>query len=412
MAEVRQSKIEQAVDKATLLVTNKKSRSIIFLLLSLLVVLGINGVLPVIEGQAQYTVGAIDTTYGEYLTMKSENVNYRITWYSQQNINLYVAQYVIANPGTNPFQVEVPLDFQVQVYTKFFFEYPFWYVSTTISIGSAIILFYSLFNYLVVLQKDKYKRYVDLSNQVEDMTEKHLDPVTFEPWIHDVFNYHRKIQQHKINVKYNIDLLEQKTTYEIRKKLKPYFETLRNKPEDAHTVLKSIGRLSWKERGYIKKKERLLQLLDDSYIKEYVVDGHVKHFKYISPMFVYNGSDNTGLSVDSYSLISSNEKRIAKDAGTKIVWTLTNTLLFAVLITVTAVSSYQQEPFWIVVNALSKIAPLILQIPLAIDYSNTFMDTQLINNLISRRAIGLLYLADLKKDIPKELKEVSNAKTN
>jgi hypothetical protein len=412
MPEVRQSKVEQAVEKASQIVTNKKSRSVIFLLLSLLIVLGINGVLPVIEGQAQYTVSAVDRTYAEYEIMKAENVNYRLTWFSQQNINLYITTYVIDNPGTNPFEVEIPDNFKVQVYTQFFFEYPFWYVSTTISIGSAIILFYSLFNYLIVLAKDKYKRYVDLSEQVEEMTEKHLDPVTFEPWIHDVFNYHRKIQQHKTNVKYSIDKLEQKTTYEIRKKLKPYFETLRNKPEDAALVLKTIGKLSWKERSYLKKKERLLQLLDDSYIKEYVVDGHVKHFRYISPMFVYNGSDNAGLSVDSYSLINSNEKRIAKDAGSKVLWALINTFLFAVLFTVTAVSSYQQDPFWIVVNAVSKIAPLVLQIPLAIDYSNVFMDTQLLNNLISRRAIGLLYLADVKKEIPKGLKEVTNAKTN
>lgn len=409
MPEVRQTKVEQAVDKATQLVTNKKSRSVIFLLMSLLVVLGINGVLPVIEGQAQYTVGAIDTTYAEYEVMKADNVNYRLTWYTQQNISLYIAGYVLNNPDTSPFEVEIPDNFNVQVYTKFFFEYPFWYVSTIISIGSAIILFYSLFNYLIVLAKDKYKRYVDLSQQVEDMTEKHLDPVTFEPWIHDVFNYHRKLQQHKTNVKFNIDLLEQKTTYEIRKKLKPYFETLRTKPDESAAVLKTIRKLSRKERRYLKRKERLLQLLDEAYIKEYVVDGHVTHFKYISPMFVYNGSDNSGLSVDSYSLINSNERRIAKDAGSKVLWALVNTFLFAILFTVTAVSSYQQEPFWIIINALSKIAPLILQIPLAIDYSNSFMDTQLINNLISRRAIGLLYLADLKKEIPKGLKEVTNA---
>jgi hypothetical protein len=411
MPEVRQTRIEAAVDKATTLITNKKSRSIIFLLLSLFVVLGINGVLPIIEGQAQYTVGVVDTTYSDYLVMKSEDSNHRITWYSQQAINLYKTNYVLTNPGTNFFEVQIPENFEVQVYTKFFFEYPFWYISTTISLGSAIILFYSLFNYLVTLSKERYKRYVDLSNQVEDMTEKHLDPVTFEPWMHDTFNYTRKIQQHKTNVKFDIDHLEQKTVYEVRKKLKPYFESLR-KNEDSKAVLKSIGRLKHKEKVYLKKKERLLQLLDESYIQEYVVDGYVKHFKYISPMFVYNGSDNKGLSVDSYSLINSNESRVAKDAGTKVLWTLVNTFLFAILITVTAVSSYQQDPFWIVINALSKIAPLLLQVPLAIDYSNVFMDTQLVNNLISRRAIGLLYLADTKKEIPKELKEVANAKAN
>jgi hypothetical protein len=411
MAELRQTKVEAAFDKATTLITNKKSRSVIFLLVSLMVVLGINGVLPIIEGQAQYTVGAVDTTYTEYLAMKVENSNYRITWYSQQAITLYKTTYVLENPGTNFFEVQVPENFEVQVYTKFFFEYPFWYVSTIISLGSAIILFYSLFNFLVTLAKERYKRYVDLSNQVEDMTEKHLDPVTFQPWLHDVFNYHRKIQQHKTNVKYNIDLLEQKTNYEDRKKTKPYFESLRRK-EDGKDILKSLGKLNRREKKYLKKKERLLQLLDESYIQEYVVDGRVKHFKYISPMFVYNGSDNEGLSVDSYSLISSNERRIVKDAGAKVLWALINTFLFAILITVTAVSSYQQDPFWIVINAMSKIAPLLLQVPLAIDYSNVFMDNQLVNNLISRRSIGLLYLADNKKEIPKELKEVANAKTN
>jgi hypothetical protein len=395
----QQTRVEATIERATQVITNKKSRSVIFLLLSLLVVLGINGVLPVIEGQAQYTVGAVDTTYGEYLTMKEENVNYRITWYSEQAINLYIANYVIANPGTNPFEVQVPANFKVQVNTKFFFEYPFWYITTTISLGSAIILFYSLFNYLVTLSKEKYKRYVDLSQEVDAMTENHLDPVTFEPWIHDTFNYHRKIQQHKTNVKYAIDKLETKVNYKIRKKLKPYFEMLRKDKEQAAEMYKKLGRLSWFEYSYVHKRERYLQLLEDDYIKEYVIDGKVKHFKYISPMFVYNGSDNEGVSVDSYSLIRSNERRIAKDAGSKIVWTVVNTFLFAILITVTAVSSYQQDPFWIVINAVSKIAPLLLQVPLAIDYSNTFMDSQLMTNLLSRRAIGLLYLADLKKGV-------------
>jgi hypothetical protein len=397
MAE--QTKIEAAIERTTNVLTNKKSRSIIFLLLSLLVVLGINGVLPVIEGQAQYTVGAVDTTYGEYLVMKEENSNYRITWYSEQAVNLYIANYVIAHPGTSPFEVEIPDNFKVQVNTKFFFEYPFWYITTTISLGSAIILFYSLFNYLVTLSKEKYKKFVDLSKEVDQMTENHLDPVTFEPWIHDTFNRHRKIQQHKTNVKFDIESLERKANYQVRKKLKPYFDKLRNHKEEASVILKQIGKLSWKEWRYLRKKERLLQLLEDDYIIEYVIDGRVKHFKYISPMFVYNGSDNEGVSVDSYSLIRSNERRIAKDAGSKVVWAVVNTFLFAILITVTAVSSYQQDPFWIVINAVSKIAPLLLQVPLAIDYSNVFMDTQLMTNLISRRAIGLLYLADLKKGV-------------
>jgi len=395
----QQTRVEATIERATQLITNKKSRSVIFLVLSLFVVLGINGVLPIIEGQAQYTVGSVDTTYGEYLTMKEKNVNYRITWYSEQAVNLYIVNYVIANPGTNPFEVDIPDNFKVQIYTKFFFEYPFWYITTIISLGSAIILFYSLFNYLVTLSKERYKKYVDLNQEVDEMTEKHLDPVTFEPWIHDVFNRYRKIQQHKTNVKYAMDKLENKVNYKIRKKLKPYFEILRTDKEKAAEVYKKLGRLSWFEYSYAHKRERFLQLLEDDYIKEYIIDGKVKHFKYISPMFVYNGSDNQGVSIDSYSLISSNERRVTKDAGSKVLFTVVNTFLFAILITVTAVSSYQQDPFWIIINAVSKIAPLLLQVPLAIDYSNVFMDNQLITNLLSRRAIGLLYLADVKKGV-------------
>lgn len=401
----QQTKVEALIERTSNVLTNKKSRSVIFLLLSLFVVLGINGVLPIIEGQAQFTVGSVDKTYDEYLTLKEENVNYRITWYSEQAINLYVVNYVVANPGTNPFEVEIPGNFKVQVNTKFFFEYPFWYITTTISLGSAIILFYSLFNYLVTLSKEKYKKFVDLSKEVDEMSEKHLDPVTFEPWMYDSFNRYRKIQQHKTNVKYNIDRLEHKVNYKIRKQLKPYFEMLRINKEQAGVVYKTLGKLSWRAYSYLQKKERYLQLLEDDYIKEYVIDGRVKHFKYITPMFVYNGSDNEGVSVDSYSLISSNERRVVRDAGTKFLWTVVNTFLFAILITVTAVSSYQQDPFWIIINAVSKIAPLLLQVPLAIDYSNVFMDTQLMTNLISRRSIGLLYLAEIKKG-------ATNAQTN
>lgn len=423
MAEIKQTKTASAtlLGISTELISNKKSRSIIFLVLSFVFILAINSVLPVIQGEAHYTAEEIEVTYREFKNMKQDNSNYQLTWSSKIRMANYIDKYINSHPELSEeekMMVTVPDNFKVNVYTKFFYEYPFWYISTITSVGSAIILFYTLFNYLIIVAKESCKRYVEIEAQVDEMTDNYLDPVTFEPWMDNNFNYRRKVAQHKSNVKYEIDKIERKTSYTIKRKLRPYFDALADQRVDENgmrvnnpeTILNELGKLSWRERRYLYEKEKYLALLDESYISNYVINGKVKHFKYIFPTFVYNGSNGLGKTVDSYSLIQSDSKKVTSDAANKITVSVIMTVLFAVLLTVTAVSSQEQAPFWVVVNAVSKIAPLFLQVPLAIDYSNHFMNDQLINNMISRRTIGLLYLAEhntsahtrIKQQIEKE----------
>lgn len=415
---VEQKVKKDVLGKATYIVTDKHARSTFFLILSFIIILAINSLLPVIEGETKYTVEKVQVTYGEYLDMKAIDENYRLTWFSEKSIEFYIKDYIDDHPELTEEEkvtVDVPMNFKVNVFTKFFFEYPFWYISTATSLGSVVILFYSLFNYLIIRSKDRYKEHVELEKEVKDMTKKSLDPTTFEPWIDNVFNYNRKITQHKSNVKYELEKLEKKTDYRAKRKLKTYFEAaeacrIDDSPENklkCTRILEALPTLSNDERKYMEAKEKLLYLLDPAYIDEYVVGGSVKYFKHIYPMFVYNGENGVGRTVDGYSLIKSDIQKVTSDASAKVSFSLIVTVLFAVLFTVTAIASVEQSPFWIVVNVISKIAPLLIQIPLAIDYSNTFMDKQLITNLINRRSIGLLYLADMKKGVslePVELK--------
>jgi hypothetical protein len=395
---------QKKVDKKPIanFVQSKKNRSILFLSLSVFVILVLNATLPVIEGNSHYTVEALEYTYGEYLQMKEQDERFTLTWGSKRDIKDYQEQYVIDNE-MDPSEiklVDIPPSFPVTVNTKFFFQYVFWYVSTAVSLGSSIILFYSLFNYLIIEARDKEQRYRDLVTEIEKMRDGMLDPVTFEPWMDYVFNYRRKIEQHKANVKYALDMLEQRTNYKVRYRLKPYF--LEQDPVVRQTLLDDLGKLTKKERRYFDKRTQLLSLLDPVYIDNYINNGRVKHFKYIHPMFIYNGVNNLGKTIDSYSLIQSDAERMSHDAGRKVTLSLTTTVLFAVLFTVTAVASVGQSPLWIFINIASKVAPLMIQVPMAFKYSDDFMDNHVIKNLIERRSIGLLYLADMKKHIPIE----------
>jgi len=380
--------------------TNKRARSIFFLFLSALIILGVNSMLPVIQGDAHYTAQAIDVTYSQYKDYYSQDDNYQLTWGSDQRIALYLKEYIKENPQLteeDKVLAEPPNSFPVKMYTKFFYQHTFWYVSTMISLASAVILFYSLFNYLIIVAKDRNARYNKLDDDLVKMSDESLDPDTFEPWVDNVFNAKRKINQHKSNVKYDLDVLEHKTSYEIKRRFKEYYketdEVLRN------NILDGLTPISKKEWKYFTKKQQLLELLEPEYINEYVMGGRVQHFKYVHPMFIYNGTNEIGRTTDSYSNMHSDASRLALDARRKITISLTVTLVFATLFTITAVGSVEQSLTWFIISIISKIAPLLIQIPMAFDYSNNFMNKHLIANLLSRRAIGLLYLADMEKGV-------------
>ena len=386
-----ETKLDRALKKSSQLLTNKRSRSIIFLLISLFFILAINSLLPLISGGTQYTSGVVTSSYTDFLA----NPHYVLTFLSKASVNAAIKEGVDIS------------SLQVSYYTRYFFEDTAWYISTVVSMVSAVILFYSLFNYLMTRAKDTYTKYVDLDKQLATITETLLNPETFEPWIDNVFNKRRKIQQHIANVKYKLDVLERKTSYEVKNIFRNYFSVGYSKES------LDLASFKGKERRYMKKKTRLLALLDEQYIEEFVVSGKVKNFQHVYPMFVYNGANATGHTVDSYSLLKSDSERISKDSMVKIIVTLTIATVFATLLTLTLQGAEGLTWWEMLIQVLFRVTPLLIQIPLAIDYSDSFMDQQVITTLISRRTISYLYLSEMRKQgveerTVKEIKDIVN----
>lgn len=363
------------------IVTDKRKRSVAVLILTTVLILGINSLLPVIKGDTHYTEDAIEVTYGEYLEMKEINSRYNLTWETEQKINLYKLDVVKHNPDMpleDIYSIVPPEDFRVEVYTKFFFQYPIWYITTITHIVSAVLLFYAMFNFFLTKSKLTDNKYNDLVLQLDMLSNESLDPVTFEPWMVVSFNHDRKVKQHIANVKYSLQKLDQKTSYQIRLLAKEH-------PEDPAC------------RKYVQRRDELQSYLDPEYIENKVILGKVKGFLYIHPTFVTSGVNIIGRTTDSFSLIRTDRQRISHDSVRKIMISVSLTVLFAVLLTMTVFGSLDKPWYWVVFDLVATIAPIVIQIPLALDYSETFMDEQLIPNLISRRTIALLYLASMKE---------------
>ena len=135
---------EQRILASAQFLTNKKTRSVIFLIISFAIILVLNALLPVIEGETHYTAEAVEATYAEYLDMKELNKSYQLTWASESKIILFKAQYVLSNPGLTAEEIAtitVPDSLPINVYTKYFYQHAFWYVSTLTSMTSVILLF-------------------------------------------------------------------------------------------------------------------------------------------------------------------------------------------------------------------------------------------------------------------------------
>jgi len=368
---------EETVTNIMRIARDKNTRNVLFLIISILAVLAINSLLPVIEGSAHYTEAIEEMTYAEYQEKVSANPNYNLTWASNKEIDKYIDAYAEENeiPLSQKYNIIPPDNFKVKVYTKFFFKHPYWWVSTATHVVSVLLIYYSVFNYILSKRKQKYDRYLSLLKEVDSATTNKLDPITFEPWMINVFNRNRKIAQHKANIKYKLDLLNKHTSYTVRNA----------DPTDKRRI------------KYETKKKNLEEQLTDEYINKYITGKKVKGFVYIHPTFVTSGYNVIGVSTDSYSLLNSDASRLSKDSFKKIAMSVLITTMFAILLTFTVGSSADQPWYWILINIITKIAPMSLQIPAAYDYCDSFMDNHLITNLISRRNIALLYLADMNK---------------
>lgn len=378
--------MENAVRLGKQIIVNRNTRSTAILILTVIIVFALNALMPIIEGSAHYTESATEMSYASYTSKRKYNKHFQLTWASEQNIVLYKAQYALRHPEV-PIEelvlVEPPEDFKVQVYTQFFFASPAWYLTTLIHIASSILVFYSVFNYILTRRKQVDEKYLKLTQELDEITTSHLDPITFEPWMVNEFNRNRKITQHKANIKFELDVLDKKTDYRIRLRAK-------KEPECPECI------------AYTTKKLELLSYLTDEYIDEYIDDIDVKGFVYIHPMFVMCGYNILGRTTDSYSLLKSDTARLGKDSVNKIIINTVLTVMLAILMTVTVLSSLDRPWYWMLFNIIVTITPLVIQIPLAYDYCDKFMDKQLITNLTSRRTISYLYLAHIKGDTDAE----------
>jgi hypothetical protein len=378
------------IDTTKQIVTNKSVRSTVLLILTLIVVLAINSLLPVFEGNTHYTEDAVNMTYAEYKELYSENNNYQLTWTSSQSVEAYKKEYIKLHPDI-PYEehhlIEPPDSFQVEVYTKFFFNYSFWYLKTIIHIISTVLVFYSVFNFLLVRKKKTDKKYLDLNDQVNTLVDTKLDPVTFEPWVEHQFNYPRKVQQHLSNVKYKLHKLDRHTNYKIRILYK-------QNPDDDRC------------EKYKHHKEELLYYSSQEYIDTYVHDIRIPGYRHIYPTFITGGYNVIGHAIDSYSLLKSDSRRLGEDSIRKVLVATVLTVLIAVLLTLTVVTSLDKPWYWVLINIITTLLPLFIQIPMAFDYCEKYMEEQVMTNLISRRNIAFLYLAYMEKEA------ANNATTN
>jgi len=202
MASRELTKVERGIEQASLILSNKRSRNLFFFIVSFIFILGVNGMLPLIEGDTRFTAAPVTMTYAEYTVKKEKDDRLSLTWFTEQELLLYKTAYRLSNPQLTEeekFFISIPDYFTVSVNSKFFFQHVPWYTATTTSIASAILLFYMLFNYLVTVRKERDTRCKELEEELGKMANTVLDPSSFEPWMENVFNQRRKISQHKAN---------------------------------------------------------------------------------------------------------------------------------------------------------------------------------------------------------------------
>lgn len=387
------------IDAASSLITNQRSRSLLFLIITFVLILLANGLLPLVSGQAHYTANPRGYTYGDYVELKKNNDLHDLTYGSKLKIILFEELYKQANPDLTPEElmlIEPPDNMDVSVYTVFFFQSPWWYIDTLVSVVSAVFLFYALFNYFITKAKDERLDHVEAEKEIRTLNKNSLDPDTFEPWMEDVFNKNRKIKQHIRNVKYDLKKLENKTDFKIRKKFKTYFENSTNVPE-GNLLPVAYVQLTRKEKKYLEKKEELLTKLEPAYLENSVVDTAVKNFRAVQPGFVYSGVNLEGIVQDEYTAIKSDSEKIRSTLLSRIILSLAVTVSFASILTIVAINVNKQDPLWLILTIILKIVPLVLQIYFSLDYTNEFMDKHLLPNLVSRKNIGLRYLADMQR---------------
>lgn len=378
-------------------------KSKIILIASIIIILAINSLLPMLKAIEHYTVAPEEMTYKEYQSKKEENKRYNLTLKTKVLIKEYKKNKEEELTAEEILTLEPPEDMKVEVYTKFFFEDYFWYTENFVQMVSAVILFYSIFQFFLLKETEENEEFVKLKKQVDEANSTSVEADLLEDYLTNSFNKPRKIKQHVNNIKNKMIKLENKTDVSVKVNCKEeleLFKKLKN-PEEGKGKLPALIDIerTKKEKKYLRKMKGYLAELKEEFIDEYIDALDVKHFKAITTNFVYTGNGKVEKSVDSYSGIKTDAERIKKDSLKKVGLMVLITLSFATVITLLAIDIENKTPFEIVVNAVMKITPLLLQVKFGLDYKDDFMQTQLISNMKQRYNIIAMFLKHTQKEV-------------
>ena len=87
--ENKQTKSNKTLENIASVITNKRSRSLVFLIVTFVLILLANGMLPLVSGQAHYTADTIEVTYAQYVELKKDDKLIDLTYGSKTLILLY-----------------------------------------------------------------------------------------------------------------------------------------------------------------------------------------------------------------------------------------------------------------------------------------------------------------------------------
>ena len=418
MNDSKSNIVEQT--KSTNILISKKGKSTFLLILSIFVVSILAGILGAFkngEFQKTYDMVMVDTPLDE--------VDFNDRVFDDLDDN---SREVILDKIVVKYDPELGQNYEEEIrvykgyYKNYFFMSYWFYLETSLNLFLAIIFYVALVNFLIVRREEKDEMYQALSSELNTLIiENDLPPATFEPFL-DEWNRERKINQHISNMKFKRSVLEKKTSHKVRKLFytkdketgRLIFgpnEKVLNRKFKWYEFLFKEKRIQIKAKKYWYKKERIESFLDKNYIEENVPFEKVKHFRKINPSFVYSGKNVIQKSNDEYSNMMSNTKRYAKDLRKKMALSFIMTSMIASVLSFTLFRADENWLF-IVLSVMLKLLPLLVQVILAINYSNVYMENQLIPTIRARVGLASLYMSkkdeikiDYVKEQPKKIQE-------
>jgi len=397
MADGKEKETTQETAGRRVLVS-KTSRNGIILILAVLIVAGLSGLLGAFKnGEFQRTYDFVS------VNVAVADLDYEAEIFDQMSKDsrqVYsIEPKIIYDEETNTTTIQ-ETNWYSGYYKSYFFASEWFYLETLFNTVLVMIFYISLINFLISRRQDKDEIYIALSSDINGMiVDNDLPAVKFEPFL-DIWNNNRKIKQHIANVKFQISKLIKKTPYRIRK----VFDKKDDKgnilfvfPAELHEKIKFYHLIKLNRRRrqlkFYQKKTILESKLTKSYIENTVVFEKVKYFKQIDPSFIYSGKNGLHKTTDEYSSIQNDGKVLSKDLRKKVLVGFSITMMITSIL---AFTMFKATDDWIVIVYMValRMLPLVLQTIMGIDYSNSYMQKQLIPTIKYRLSIASVFLAN------------------